>query len=103
MKGLSWDEFLAQESLPCIVDGCDWIGDNLSIHANHAHGITADELKESLGFNRHSGLISTATWERLHQSAIKLGKGRADLGTLAETGNRKWDLRPEGREHVKRK
>jgi len=103
MKGLSWDEFLAQESLPCIVDGCDWIGDNLSIHANHAHGITADELKELLGFNRRSGLISTVTWKKLSQLAIKLGKGRTDGVTWSETGKRKWNLRPEGREHIKRR
>lgn len=102
LKGMSWDEFLAQESLPCPVSGCDWIGDHLGIHVNHAHGITADELKERLGFNRNSGLMSAPAWADRSALAVAQGKGNPDFGQLAVTGDRQWDIRPEGREHLRR-
>lgn len=54
----AYDEFLSHNELSCIVEGCDWTGQNLSIHVNHVHGISADEFKELAGFNRHSGLVS---------------------------------------------
>ncbi len=54
----NYDEFLTRDELPCLVAGCDWVGRNLGIHANHAHGITADRLKELAGFNKGTGLVT---------------------------------------------
>ena len=99
---MSWDEFLSQEVLPCPIVGCDWAGDHLGIHANAAHGVTAAELKEALGFNRHSGLMSTAATEKRRALSIKQEKGNKNFGELAQDGPRKWTLRPEGQEHLNR-
>lgn len=54
----SYDEFLDQEELRCLVDGCDWSGRNLSMHMNSAHGVRAREFKRAAGFNYKSGIIS---------------------------------------------
>lgn len=53
-----YDEFLDREELPCLVDGCGWIGKHLTLHANLAHGIKADEFKRVAGFNLGTGVIS---------------------------------------------
>ncbi len=53
-----YDEFLLQNELPCLVDGCEWVGKHLASHCNYTHGITADELKGMAGFNKTTGLVS---------------------------------------------
>lgn len=53
-----YDEFLAQEHLPCLVDGCEWVGQHLSVHMNWAHGVPADEFKRAAGFNLGSGIVA---------------------------------------------
>lgn len=52
-----FDEYLSQEELPCLVEGCDWAGRHLSIHLNHAHGIRAADFKRAVGFNLSTGLV----------------------------------------------
>ena len=68
-EGLSlpqcYDEFLDSQELPCLVEGCDWEGKHLSLHANLAHGIQADELKRAAGFNLSTGVISRPLAEKL--------------------------------------
>lgn len=54
----AYDEFLSRNELPCLVDGCDWIGKHLSIHMNFAHGVPAAEFKRAAGFNLTTGVIS---------------------------------------------
>lgn len=67
-----YDEFLTQSELPCLVDGCDWIGENLGNHVNFAHGITAAQFKELAGFNRNTGLVPP-------HIAAKLAQGKAEM------------------------
>ena len=54
-----FDEFLSQTEIPCLVDGCNWVGLSLGHHVNFAHGIGAAEFKERAGFNRNTGLIGS--------------------------------------------
>lgn len=59
----AYDEFLTQSNLECLVDGCDWKGDHLSMHMNLTHGITARQFKMLAGFNLKSGIISAPLQE----------------------------------------
>lgn len=61
----SFDEFLLQEELPCLIEGCDWKGLKLGNHVNFAHGITASEFKRAAGFNLKTGLVTPAVFEAL--------------------------------------
>lgn len=54
----NYDEFMTQDELPCLVDGCDWKGRHLSMHLTHAHGIRAEDFKRAAGFNLSTGLVS---------------------------------------------
>lgn len=60
-----YDEFLDQEVLPCVVDGCTWTGKHLTLHVNQAHGLPACEFKRATGFNVGTGVISKDLAERL--------------------------------------
>lgn len=60
-----YDEFLSSEELPCLVDGCNWVGVHLGNHVNMAHGIPADEFKRAAGFNKRTGLVTPALSEQL--------------------------------------
>ena len=94
-----YDSFLSQEELPCLVDGCDWVGLNLSMHMNSAHGIRASELKALAGFNRKTGVITT----KLSKVMGKGSTGNKDMGILYS--GKVYDskpIRPEGREHMRR-
>jgi hypothetical protein len=57
----NFDEFLTQESLPCLVDGCGWEGNNLSAHMNFTHGIRKDDFKRMAGFNISTGVVTPET------------------------------------------
>jgi hypothetical protein len=61
----SYDEFLSQTELPCLVKGCDWVGRNLSQHCNAIHAIKADDLKALAGFNRNTGVVGAITQEKM--------------------------------------
>ena len=61
----AFDEFLSQEELPCLIDGCSWVGQQLGNHVNFAHGITADEFKRAAGFNIKTGLITPDVAEKM--------------------------------------
>lgn len=65
----NFDEFLTQEELPCLVDGCDWIGHGLSGHMNQAHGVPAEDFKRAAGFNLGSGIISAPLQKTLSARA----------------------------------
>jgi len=62
-----FDEFLSQAELPCLVAGCGWVGENLSSHANFAHGMQADDFKRACGFNIGTGLVGAELATRLGQ------------------------------------
>jgi hypothetical protein len=61
----NYDEFMLQEELPCLIEGCDWVGHALANHVNFAHGIPAEEFKRAAGFNLKTGLVSPEMAEAL--------------------------------------
>lgn len=63
----AYDEFLLQEELPCLVDGCGWVGQNLSFHMNMTHGVPADEFKRAAGFNITTGVITSALSQKMSE------------------------------------
>lgn len=73
----NYDEFLLQSELPCLVEGCGWVGASLSMHMNLAHGVPADEFKRAAGFNLSSGIVGagyrTALQERPHLQFVTFG------------------------------
>jgi len=62
-----YDAFLATETLHCPVQGCDWSGVHLSQHCNYVHGIQAAKLKEMLGFNAGTGLVTVGMARELSE------------------------------------
>lgn len=88
-----YDEFLDREELPCLIDGCGWIGKHLTLHTNFAHGIKADEFKRAAGFNLGTGVISkdlaqayqardyqgVASWDEDSREAVRKQFLAADL------------------------
>lgn len=101
----NYDEFLLQEKLPCLIDGCDWEGKNLSMHLNFHHGITAGEFKKLAGFNKKTGLVSPSLSEHLSNREHLQDKELMAHRMLAfkyrgEPTER--ELRKEGREHHKK-
>lgn len=60
-----YDEFLDQEELSCVVDGCGWKGLQLTGHMNLAHGVPAQEFKRAAGFNLKTGVIARPLAELL--------------------------------------
>jgi hypothetical protein len=65
----NYDEFLSQEELPCLIEDCEWIGRNLSMHMNQAHGVRADEFKKAAGFNLTTGVVSAPAARALRARA----------------------------------
>lgn len=66
-----YDEFLDQEELECIIDGCDWKGKHLSTHINLAHGLNASDFKRAAGFNLTSGIVSRPLSERMSERRLQ--------------------------------
>ena len=94
-----YDEFLDREELPCLVEGCDWIGKHLGCHVNFAHGITASQLKEMAGFNRTTGLIS----KDLAQIMSDRPQGHLAIPPVnyeKVPSSSKVSIRLEGKEHL---
>lgn len=94
----AYDEFLSQERLPCLVDGCTWTGKNLSSHMNQAHGVTAAQFKALCGFNVKTGVICTEYARHLsEQGTAHLPK---DGSPFKRRGSNKgFKFRAEGMEH----
>jgi len=102
-----FDEFLTQESLPCLIAGCDWVGQKLGHHVNVVHGITAEKFKEIAGFNKSTGLTTPAVFlARSEMLKMKWEEGKLEQLRPFEPGHEsvphKSKLRLEGREHVKK-
>lgn len=62
-----YDEFLTKESLPCLIEGCEWEGVKLAMHVNLVHGISAREFKKMAGFNITTGVVTP----ELHESMCR--------------------------------
>lgn len=63
--------FLEQDILPCIVQGCTWEGQHLTLHCNLEHGITAREFKQIFGFNLTEGIVGKDLSNRYSQRALE--------------------------------
>jgi hypothetical protein len=61
----AYDEFLSQDELPCLVEGCGWHGRHLSAHMNFAHGVPAREFKRAAGFNLKTGVIGAGLRQQM--------------------------------------
>lgn len=106
----NYDEFLDREELQCILPGCDWKGQHLSLHLRHFHGIAAEKFKEAASFNRHTALISKTLAKKYSDCANKRIDDMTEddkserleklLATRPE--NCSPQLRNEGREHMKK-
>ena len=107
-----YDEFLDREKLACVVDGCDWHGQHLTLHMNQAHGVRADEFKRAAGFNLSTGVIARPLAEALRErkvtgvaAAHMDDADRAALCALAQEALAANPIRYsslEGREHRKK-
>lgn len=95
-----FDEFLNQEELECLVDGCEWVGKNLSMHMNVAHGLPAQEFKKLAGFGMRTGVVSKPLRESLeamdHTDRIALLDSYRPH--IDPNQNRKKHLSEEGKE-----
>lgn len=73
----NYDEFMTQETLPCLIDGCNWAGKHLGNHVNLAHGVLANDFKRAAGFNLGTGLITSEVRnilsERSHIHETRMG------------------------------
>jgi len=98
----SYDEFMSQKELPCLIDGCDWFGDNLAMHTNVIHGINAKDLKALAGFNRGTGLVSPKTAKLMSERAQQWAQDNLPSPAFdpAEIDHsNRGAIRAEGREH----
>lgn len=68
----NFDEFLSQEELPCIINGCEWKGLRLGHHCNMVHGIPVEELRRLAGFNRNTGLVAMAESRLISERAAEM-------------------------------
>ena len=94
----NYDEFLSQEELPCLVDGCDWVGQNLSYHMNITHGVPAREFKKMAGFNLGSGIVTPDVSDKMREAALARGINGLVPGV---GGHERGDYESlEGREHA---
>ena len=93
-----YDEFLTQDELPCLIEGCGWKGQNLATHINFTHGILVQNLKKAAGFNKKTGLVTP-------ELSAKLAKGKEGV-VIPRPENFKrgevprQEIRLEGREHL---
>ena len=101
----NYDEFLDRDELPCLIEGCDWVGVGLSHHVNHAHGISSEKFKELGGFNRTTALMGVAARKARSEQILRLieegiifpSEDRYPVWEAPNSGT--YELRPEGKEH----
>lgn len=79
----NYDEFMTQNELPCLVDGCEWRGRHLSAHLQQAHGVKAEDFKRAAGFNLSTGLVSPD----LHQELCSRDKVGVAVDRSKTTGH----------------
>jgi len=105
---MSYDEFLSQDELFCLVEGCDWEGQHLMVHVNQAHGIDKDTFKDMLGFNKHTGLVGKALSIKLRERELVgfASNPECSYANLhpggATKGNSNRKVSAEAKEHLKK-
>ncbi len=106
-----YDEFLDKEELACVVEGCDWHGQSLTLHMNQAHGIRADEFKRAAGFNLSTGVIAKPLAVALRERellGVAANMNDADRSAALALSQEALAANPiryrslEGREHAKK-
>lgn len=102
-----YDEFLDKHELTCIVPGCEWHGQWLTMHMNQAHGVPSDEFKRAAGFNLGTGVIARPLAEAMRQrektGVAILDEAHAVLSSGRQLGPAPLRYRSlEGREHSKK-
>jgi hypothetical protein len=101
----NFDEFLNRDELPCLIQGCDWVGVKLGQHINIAHGITQEKFKEMVGFNRTTALMGVSAREersRIMSKLIEEGVIEPCMFPIQEADRKYGEVRLEGREHWKK-
>jgi hypothetical protein len=97
----NYDEFLTSHELPCLVEGCSWHGNFLSLHMNFTHGVPVRDFKKMAGFNLTSGIISLPLYELMcARPHIKKAKfvGGGNRSGIQGDGYKSL----EGKEHIKK-
>jgi len=97
----NFDEYLSNDKLNCLVEGCDWEGDNLGLHVNLHHGISARDFKMQTGFNLHTSLVSQPMRKNLEARGNK-GNLRTLNQPLATSKPRHKYISEERKEHLKK-
>jgi hypothetical protein len=88
IKELSnYDEFLSQPVLSCLIEGCNWMGHNLSLHMNLSHAIKEEEFKRAAGFNLTSGIVSAT----MQANLVRRGNRGGMVNGEAARAARKFD------------
>lgn len=99
----NFDEFLTQNELPCLVEGCGWVGRSLSGHMNQAHGVPAHEFKRAAGFNIGTGVISAELSAELSQRPnVGVGLNCHDRSSLTTNPPTRRYISLEAREHQRK-
>jgi len=93
-----YDEFLDQEILPCLVEGCEWKGKFLTGHMNATHGVPAAEFKRAAGFNLTSGIISSDLRKAFEADRAGWGQDNLVPGPAGRSPGGYQSL--EGKEHL---
>ena len=98
----NFDEFMIRSTLPCLVLGCEWEGENLANHVNFTHGITADKFRELVGFNQTTGLVGSELRARMSDYFRSLvDKGIIQVpGFFSSRQSYRAERRLEGKEHA---
>ena len=98
----NYDEILASPRLQCVMPGCEWDGDNLSLHMHLAHGIVEDEFKAAAGFNRNTGVISATLRQKLEHDRQPGNTAAAHAAIGSSKGKAQPSTRREAREHYEK-
>lgn len=101
----NFDEFLSRDELPCLIEGCDWVGVGLSHHVNFCHGIEPDSFREMVGFNRTTALMGVAarqTRSEVMHELIEKGVITPCAFPVEQCSRERGSARLEGVEHWKK-